>query len=48
MAHLVIRFLYVGILTLIRGSVASIITGQMCAGDIGVITIQKCNPNGCH
>ncbi len=42
------RFLSVGILILKSGSVASIITGQIPAGNTGVIRIQEYNLNGCH
>jgi len=48
MVHSDIRFLSVGILILKSGSVAFIITGQIPAGNIGVIRIQEYNLNGCH
>ena len=48
MAHSDIQFLSAGILIWILGSVASIITGQILAGNTGVIWIQKYSPNGYH
>jgi len=48
MDRLGIRFLPVGILTLIRDSVASTTIAQMCAENIIVIMIQLCSPNGYH
>lgn len=49
MAHLGTRFLSVIILILILGFAASIITGQILAGNITTATkIKECKANGFH
>ena len=48
MGHYNSRFLSVGILISILGSVASIIIGQKHVGNIDVIRIQKYSLNGCR
>jgi len=48
MGHSHIRFLSAGILILKHGSVPSIITGQIPAGNTDVTKIQKYSLNGCR